>query len=855
MVPARTADGAGDSADGNSSTDVSLKDDPAVLGPDTVDQANVDPGVPSDTLRIVSREPSRMGRGYGPAGGWECYCHRSLKCLQSTVTGLIFVTVILAIVVWYLKTAQPEPVEPALITASGSCAEPTPRFCERPGCLLRAAETVLFLNRSVDPCSDFYGYACGGYGAAHPTDTLRPIGVRQVLERRNHERLLTLLREEQFFNTSTSSAIAKAKAFFSTCVTSYERGVNKVMALVDLMSRLGGLELFGTWTIKRRKTRATVVYPEETQFDFNDVLSNASLLYPEQALFSVRYDSQLSLLELDLPRLAMGFVDAVARPGTVTHEQLTSRLRTELRVVLAHLEQDSHGGTKPRSCSTNCINYMVEDLLAVQDALAVLRPEPGMEKTSERHMSLSELSELVPQIDWRRMLDEKYGQAVVPDTVTIKVPSSDYMAGIGRLIDDTRYQRLYHFLVWPVIRGYLVALGPVYATLSEHLDHEFALKPLKSREQQCLALLEEHMKPAMRGLFLSAHIGEKNLPFVRDLLKKARGPLADSFTWMSEQSRRASEDLLSSINVDFGDAPWIFGPLDDYFSPLWFNAPASSFFNNLKQLYGFTAPVRIMENPLFDDRPPSSATVRYDVGRQTLTVPYGAMQRPWFDSDVPPSLNAAALGSYVYEAFSVPFFMVHMAVNETYSWDKETLWHLDEFTDCITEVIKLRPISQQYLVPFAKSTTDWTQFDFLHFNTTFATDVMSMLLAREYFSYHLSHRLYNLLAEQEPNVTLPGLHLNSSDQAFYLAYAQARCHNGFPEEETFHEFGDLPRVPQHIAINSLVYSDAGFRRAFQCGDRRPAAGVSRDIGSCRLFEWPTDDDSTTPATIAATEET
>ncbi|GFR33659.1 endothelin-converting enzyme 1 [Trichonephila clavata] len=41
-------------------------------------------------------------------------------------------------------------------------------YCTTPACVTIAANVINFMDQSVDPCEDFYQYACGGWIKANP---------------------------------------------------------------------------------------------------------------------------------------------------------------------------------------------------------------------------------------------------------------------------------------------------------------------------------------------------------------------------------------------------------------------------------------------------------------------------------------------------------------------------------------------------------------------------------------------------------------------------------------------------------------------------------------------------------------
>ncbi|KAJ3045790.1 Endothelin-converting enzyme 1 [Rhizophlyctis rosea] len=125
-------------------------------------------------------------------------------------------------------TTQPSP-SPTHIPAPTSLPpvpvpDPPPepvKYCTTPGCIIAASRLIRSIDEFVDPCEDFYQYACGGWEKRHnvPEYTLQT-SVEQHLRERNLRTIQTIL-----LNKTTSpltyndqTALKGVRHFYTQCL-------------------------------------------------------------------------------------------------------------------------------------------------------------------------------------------------------------------------------------------------------------------------------------------------------------------------------------------------------------------------------------------------------------------------------------------------------------------------------------------------------------------------------------------------------------------------------------------------------------------------------------------------------------
>lgn len=711
-------------------------------------------------------------------------------------------------------------------------------MCERTGCVTSAAETLVYMDSEADPCIDFFQSACGSFGVSRPVNSHDNSGVAELLAKRNMDKVLTLLSKHQYYNGS--SAVSKARTFYTSCLNSDVHNKKNVGKLALLVNSFGGMELFNSWAPK--------------DWNFTAVFHNATTAHLVTAFFGIKWNPLNNEMVLELPQLELDMLSVLdtINMQNVNSSDLRKRkeemdklvendTRNTIKRVLQLLEWDSGSALdRTRPCQDNCVENVVDDIVDIELQLQEIKPyDPRYIIVTPREprprVSMSDMQTLVKEVNWRKLVDELYGEGHVPSSVRFVLPSRTYIAGVGRIIAAAADKQLHHFMMWRLIRHYLISLGPAYAALNQELDFGSKTR-FRNREQQCFNILMSHLAPVVQSLFLLNHVGEQNLRDVKDLVEEVKTELKNSFGWMTEYSQERTKEVVDGLTIHFGHSDKIMDlhKLDEQYENL--KLSRTYFIDSLMAVRKFEARGAMITSWPFKSRysNPDEVSITYVPILAQLQIPYGALQVPWFHHDLPPYLNAAALGSVIVAYLSKPVLEHHHLPTMGEAWDAETRRRYRDHEGCLYDTYSSRNVTQSAEV-VGYTIDDDNLFVWKH-DITVSPELSIPFIAAEHFAYQISYRLFKRLLDNEHPEGLPGLRYTTAEQSFFLAYAQARCDNDLPHWHKSDDDTPYLEMPRKALINSLVLNDRNFRKAYGCQDPIPAK-YKGDTCTLRPDQW------------------
>lgn len=89
--------------------------------------------------------------------------------------------------------------------------------CTTAGCARAAVDMLSSMDRTVDPCEDFYEFACGQWNKLHPIpEDESHYGTFKMVQKRLQVQLRSLLEEDR--GIKMSNPIEMVKTLFQTCM-------------------------------------------------------------------------------------------------------------------------------------------------------------------------------------------------------------------------------------------------------------------------------------------------------------------------------------------------------------------------------------------------------------------------------------------------------------------------------------------------------------------------------------------------------------------------------------------------------------------------------------------------------------
>ncbi|PIK58337.1 putative endothelin-converting enzyme 1-like [Apostichopus japonicus] len=206
-----------------------------------------------------------------------------------------------------------------------SAKEEDGNVCLTPTCVQAAADMLSRMDRSVDPCEDFYQYACGGWIKNNiiPEDQTSH-GIFHELMESISVQCKALLEEER--QPEEPAAITKTKQFYQSCMNEEVIDDRGTEPLGDILRQLGG------WPVVNDQ-----VFDEET-WNLEEVEAKIKRLTNGNSLFSQNIypdpkDSHNYIITINQPGLGLGSGSKEMYLQNTTHKNVEAYL--ELMIDIA----------------------------------------------------------------------------------------------------------------------------------------------------------------------------------------------------------------------------------------------------------------------------------------------------------------------------------------------------------------------------------------------------------------------------------------------------------------------------------------------------------------------------------------
>jgi putative endopeptidase len=656
----------------------------------------------------------------------------------------------------------------------------------------RTAVETESLDRSADPCTDFYQFACGGWTEKNPLPAdRRSYGRTQEVQDRN----VAILRRILETPGATGDA-RKASDYYASCVDLAAIEARGLRPLQLILARIDGLS-------SREELPGLVGYLHRVAAEPPPLGSpSAASAYPFFSLVA-RSDPRDAQKQMAWVRPdGMGLPD---RDFYLKSDERSVALRREYR---AHVERmlNLAGASAGRAAVGAAAVLAIETSLAGALPDAAARRDPS---SLTHTMTVAELQALMPGFDWQR-----YVTAAGPPTFErVNVAMPEYIREVNRIVVGTPLDDIKSYLQWHLVHGAAAVLPKAFVDA----DFEFFSHALLGQQQQqplwrrCVTRTDEQLGEALGQVFVAEAFGPQAKQDMLGMAKGIKAALArdiNDVAWMSEATKNAALEKLSAVEDRIGyPEKW-----RDY--PALHTAPDDAFGNLVRVREWANARdwARI-------DRPtdrsewsvtPPTVNSYYSADRNSINFPAGILQPPFYQAGRDEALNYGSAGGLIGHELTHGFDdqgrKFDTQGNVRNWWTAEDGKAFEDRTSCI---------ANQY--------SDYV--------VAGDTRINGRLTLGENTADNGGLRLALMAYLAGPGATAqPRVDGFSPEQRLFLGWAQGWCENARPEAERV-KAAINPHSSNRYRVNGPSSNMSEFQKAFSCKADAPMVRKN----ACRVW--------------------
>ncbi len=632
------------------------------------------------------------------------------------------------------------------------------------------------MDRSVQPCDNFYRYACGTWIKDNPIppDQSR-WDVYSKLTYENQLYLWGLLLDAGKPSPTRTPNQQKIGDLFHACMD--EAAVEKAAAtpIEPALRQIAALQSLNALPAFIASQHLTL-YASSMLFDFgsNQDFADASSV--------------------------IGYADAggLGLPDRDYYTKTDAKSEETRQKYVAHMTQMFQllGDSPERADQAANAVMRIETALAQATLTRVEQRDPY--KLFHK-MTPAELQALTPSFRWK----DYFAAMDAPPMKTINVAQPAFYRALEVQLKSNSLDDLKDYLRWHLVHAKARFLSPPFV----QADFEFFSKYLRGvtamqpRWKRCVSLVDHTLDQALGQVFVEKTFTPETKARALQMTKQIEAAMhseIDGLTWMSPATKKQALAKLRSVvdKIGYPDKWRDYSPVairpDDFVGDI----DRAVAFESHRDLHKIGKPVDRTEWQL----PATTVDAYYDPQLNSINFPAGVLQPPLFDlkmDDAPNYGNTGAtIGHELTHGFDDEGRQFDAKGNLRDWWTKDDAATFQQLVDCV---------SNEY--------SQFTVIDDIKINgkLTMGEDVADLggtLLA--YIAWKAANQGKTLQ-------TIDGL---TPDQRFFIGMAQWACGSERPEALRMGAITD-PHSPDQYRINGVVSNMPQFREAFSCSLDQP----------------------------------
>ncbi|XP_022109951.1 endothelin-converting enzyme homolog isoform X2 [Acanthaster planci] len=654
------------------------------------------------------------------------------------------------------------------------------------------------MDRSQDPCHDFFEYACGGWNKQQviPDNKLEVDRFSQLNDDLQEKIKGLIERDPQPVEPASFS---QARKYYSACLDQDTINDLEATPLIDILDSLGGWPVLGSnpggnWfqsSYLFEKLWATL----SSQYDVKPIISTGVQINIEN---SREYILQVNVPDFTVPTEFR--LERQKQVSTLIPESISKDFGRHM-LLLADLEDKRAA----------YLRYMIDIAVALggerTGVIRDMRDVLEFEKTLARHAedasvdtddlpetkTRSDLQLVYNEINWAHLYQYLLPSSVQPPVSSeepIFVVSPSYLRNVDTLLGRTDERVVANYMIWQLVNSLVPYLGVNYTMIyQKYLNDTFGKAAASDRWRRCAYETNSVVPFATGRMYVDEYFKTNTKTTTEQMvgdLRKALRVMLGRVSWLISSDQRKAQEKLDAMGINVGYPEWleVDTTIDAKSADL---SVTNTYFTNIRNYRRREAQTKLgrlrlpVDKSLWSVTGPAVVNAFYSPWDNGIVVPAGILQPPFYHPDLPRYSNfggiGAVLGHEITHGFDNTGRQFDKNGNIADWWSLSSVIGFQDAAQCLVDQYS------NFVMPENGKSVDGEQ--------TEGENIADNGGVREAYKAY-----QDINARQRKQ--LPGLQDLTDEQMFFLSYSQVWC-------------GVLTRAGADLQVKTGEHSPNRFR--------------------------------------------